>query len=380
MKDARPSADAAIRILTLVPHPSGIAPGQRYRTEQWAPYLREHGIELEFSPFADADLNDMLYEPGRFAQKTSRITRRFFTRFGDAWRAADFDAVLVQREASLVGPALAERLARSRGPAFIFDFDDAVYLPYVSPTNRYLSLLKFPWKTRALCRMADLVWAGNESLAGFARRLARPATSVSVVPSTISLRAYPHPRRRSPRSIPVIGWTGSHSSVQYLRPLEGVLRELARRTPFRLLLVGPVSLAIPTVEVEVRPWRSETEVEDLWDMDLGLMPLPDLPWTRGKCGMKALQYMAAGIPAVVSPVGVNREIVTPGVTGFHATTEAEWVDSLATLLANPDLRTRLGTAGRAEVETRYSAEVHVPRLAGMLREVVARGAPGSRTA
>ncbi len=369
-----------MRILTLVPYPCGIAPAQRYRTEQWAPYLREHGIELVFSPFADAALNDMLYEPGRFAQKASRMALRLVSRLGDAWRAAAYDAVLVQREASLVGPALAERLARSRGPVFIYDFDDAVHLPYVSPTNRHLSLLKFPWKTRALCRMADLVVAGNEGLADFARGLVGPATAVSVVPSTISLRAYPHPPQRRARTTPVIGWTGSHSSAQYLKPLEGVFRQLARQVPFRLLLVGPAAFSIPGVEVEIRPWRSETEVEDLWDMDLGVMPLPDLPWTRGKCGMKALQYMAAGIPAVVSPVGVNREIVAPGATGFHATTEAEWVDALATLLRSPELRSQMGAAARLEVESRYAAEAHVPRLAGLLRAAVARRTHGSHAA
>jgi hypothetical protein len=362
-----------LRILTLVPYPLGIAPGQRYRTEQWSPYLREHGIELVFSPFADSALQALLYEPGLYLRKAAGMAARFARRFVDAWRAADYDAVLVQREACLVGPALIERLARARRPTLIYDFDDAVYLPYVSPTNHYLSYLKFPWKTGALCRMSDLILAGNDHLAAFARRHAPDSSAVEVMPSTISLRTYRAKPAGTQAGLPVLGWTGSHSSAQYLKLIEGPLRTLAQRTPFRLLLVGPAALSIPGVETETRPWRSESESEDLWPMDVGLMPLPDADWARGKCGMKALQYMAVGIPAAVSPVGVNKDIVTHGVNGLHARTDEEWVEGLYRLLSDAELRKRQGAAARRTVEEHYSAEAQVPRLVALLRRTIAEG-------
>ena len=227
------------------------------------------------------------------------------------------------------GPAWLERLARRRNPRFVYDFDDAIWLPYVSPRNRYLSYLKAPGKTGAICRMAAAVTVGNETLADFARRY-NPA--VTVVPSTVSLREY-RPRPHPPRAAtPVIGWTGSHSSAQYLRLVEGALQTLARRRRFRFLVIGVDDYRLEGVDVECRAWRAETEVEDLWPMDVGIMPLFDDPWARGKCAMKAIQYMGVGLPAVVSPVGANRDVVQDGVSGFHAATEEEWVRALDRLL------------------------------------------------
>ena len=133
-------------------------------------------------------------------------------------------------------------------------------------------------------------------------------------------------------------------------------------------MVGVEHFELPGVEVECRPWSAATEVRDLWDMDVGIMPLPDEPWARGKCGMKAIQYMGVGIPAVVSPVGANREIVVDGVTGFHAATSAEWIDRLDRVLADADLRRALGAAARESVRARFSAETQAPRVAEILRQ------------
>ena len=356
-----------MRVLAWVPYPLGRAPGQRYRIEQWSPYLQERGIEVVFEPFADERLAKSLYERGRWTAKAAGMAAGLWRRFGEAWRAGEYDAVLLQREAALVGPAWSERLLHARQGAIVYDFDDAVYLPYVSPTNRYLSYLKFPWKTRALCRMAAAVMAGNDHLAEYARRY---NDRVSVVPSTVSLREYrPRPEPAAGRT-PVVGWTGSHSSLPYLSLVREPLQELRRRRPFRLLVVGVERFEVPGLEVECRPWSAQSEVRDLWDMDLGIMPLPDEPWARGKCGMKAIQYMGVGIPAVVSPIGANREIVEDGETGFHAATGAEWVEKLDLLLRDPGLRRRLGAAARERVARRYSAEAQAPRVAEILESVV----------
>jgi hypothetical protein len=212
--------------------------------------------------------------------------------------------------------------------------------------------------------MAAAVVAGNDHLAAYAGRY---NDRVSVVPSTVSLREYQERPQPDPDRMPVVGWTGSHSSVPYLSLVRGPLQELRKRRPFRLLIVGVEHFEIAGVDVECRPWSAASEVRDLWDMDVGIMPLPDEPWARGKCGMKAIQYMGIGIPAVVSPVGANREIVGDAITGFHAATGAEWVDRLDRLLADADLRRRLGAAARESVRLRYSAEAS-PRVAEVSAE------------
>ena len=353
-----------MNVLALVAYPLDTAPGQRYRIEQWAPYLAEQGIHVTFMPFASPELGRTLYEPGRFAHKAGAMILASIRRYHDLGAARHFDLVWVFREACLVGPAWAEQLAHFRGSRLIYDFDDAIYLPYVSPSNRYLSYLKFPGKTRSLCRLSKAVFAGNSGLAAYARRY---NPNVHVLPSTISLRSY-RTRAESPRmGPPVVGWTGSHSSAPYLDLIANALRRLRARRAFRFLAIGLDRLTIPGVEVECRRWTSQAEVRDLWDMDVGVMPLRDDPWSQGKCGMKLLQYMGVGLPAVASPVGVNREIIRAGENGFLPATEDDWVEVLDSLLADSDLRRRLGAEARRTVETDYSAEVHVPRLASVLR-------------
>jgi glycosyltransferase involved in cell wall biosynthesis len=357
-----------VRVLALVPYRVGIAPGQRYRLEQWAPYLAEEGIELVFVPFASARLNQLLYERGHYAAKAWEMARGLMRRVADAWRAADYDAVIVHREASLIGPAWAERLAQKRCPALVYDFDDAVYESYVSPTNRYLSYLKMPGKTAAICKAAAAITAGNALLADYARR---HNPNVTVVPSTIDMRSY-QPRPERPRTRPVVGWMGSHSSAQYLAVVAGALRRLRERLDFRMLVVGAHQVPLSGLDLECRGWTSAREVEDLWEMDIGLMPLPDEPWARGKCGMKALQYMGVGMPPIVSPVGVNAEIVRHEENGLLARTEDEWVDAMERLLRDEALRSRLGHAARRTVEQHYSAQVHAPVVARLLRSVAKR--------
>jgi len=353
-----------MKVLALVPYQLGRAPGQRYRIEQWAPYLAEAGIELSFSSFSPPALMDLLYRRGHWLRKTWLMTVAWIRTLGCAFEAAAYDAVFLYREASLVGPAWPERLARWRVPHLVYDFDDAVWVPYRSPSNAFLSLLKFPWKTASVCRLASAVIAGNDHLAEYARRYNR---RVHVVPSTVSLREYDPRPEASRGGVPVVGWTGSHSSAPYLGLVIPALRRLRERMAFRLLLVGVDRIDLPGLEAECRPWRPDTEARDLWDMDVGIMPLPDEPWARGKCGMKLIQYMGVGVPAVASPVGANRGIVEHEVTGFLASTEEEWVTSLERLLRDANLCHVMGGNGRKAVERRFSAEVQAPRVAAILR-------------
>lgn len=360
------STKPRLRVLALVPYLLDTAPGQRYRIEQWAPFLREEDIEIHFEPFASGALSTVLYRPAHYALKSWHMTLAWLRRIRTTWKASDFDIVYLYREAALIGPSWLERMACKRNPQLLYDFDDAIWLPYISPSNRHLSYLKLPGKTKAICRAAAAVAVGNETLGAFARHY---NSAVTVVPSTVSLRQY-RPRPYRPEgSTPVIGWTGSHSSAQYLGLIKGALQVLARRRRFRFLTVGLQDYRLEGVDVEARAWKPETEVEDLWPMDIGIMPLSDDPWTRGKCAMKAIQYMGVGLPTVVSPVGANRDVVQDGVTGFHASTEEEWVQLLSKLLSDSDLRARMGARGRHRVEAEYSAESQAPRVGALLRSL-----------
>jgi glycosyltransferase involved in cell wall biosynthesis len=352
---------ASLRVLALVPYPPGRVPGQRYRIEQWLPHLLREGVEVQLEPYLGPDALARLHAPGRTLAKARDVLGGGLRRLARVARLSGYDVAYVYREATLLGTSLVERRLARRVP-FVLDFDDAIYLSAVSPANAAFAWLKRPGKTAELCRLARHVVVGNETLAAYARPLAR---EVSVVPSTIDTELYV-PGAAPPGARPIVGWTGSATTLPYLEALAPALRRLRARVDFELRVIGGAP-RLDGLDVVARPWRAESEVLDLRPLDVGLMPLPDDPWARGKCGMKALQYMALAIPPLVSPVGVNAQIVTHGVNGFHAAREDDWVERGAELLGDAGLRARLGAAARRTVEEGYSARVHAPRLAALLR-------------
>lgn len=351
-----------MRVLALLPYPVGRVPGQRYRIEQWAPLLQREGIEVVFSPFLTPRAMDVLYRPGHLASKALATLRGYGRRLLEVVSPGLPEVVFVYREAALLGAAWLERLFAWRRP-IVFDFDDAIYLLDTSPANAWARALKSPHKAAALCRLAHGVTVGNETLAAFARQ---HAARVTVIPSSIDTDLY-LPPDRAPNLRPVLGWTGSPTTLRYLEELLPALRRLRQACDFELRVIGG-EVRADGLDVSCLPWRALTEVSDLATLDVGLMPLADDPWSRGKCGMKALQYMGLAIPPVVSPVGVNTEIVRDGVNGFWAKNPEEWVDRLALLLRDSGLRKRLGQAARQTVEQEYSARVQAPLLARVLRE------------
>ena len=356
-----------MRILALVHGPYDTTPSQRYRIEQWEPLLRERGVEITYAPFEDEELHSIVYQTGRIGKKAELVTRSLARRFSVIGKARDYDLVYVLREAALLGPAIFERLLHQQRVPFVFDFDDAVFMSYRSPANGYLSYLKFASKTKTICRLASHVMAGNSYLAEYAKAV---NDKVTVVPTTVDTEKYHVLPPKAAHGPLVIGWTGSHSTVQHLDTLREALKKLGEIEKFRLRVIGTSNYELPPLEVEVLPWRAATELEDLGSIDIGVMPLPDDKWSKGKCGLKALQFMALGVPAVCSPVGVNADIIQDNVNGFLASSEGEWVDKLSRLLRSRELRRRLGDAGRATVEQKYSAAVQAPRVYEIFKSVV----------
>ncbi len=357
------------RILVLANKAPGIAPNQRYRSEQWAPRLkRDHGIELDLVPFESPELTDVLYARGHHARKAALVARDFIRRSQVILKARQYDAVLVVREAALIGPAIYERIVAWTGKPLVFDFDDAIWAPGPDINNGVFTHLHFFGKTSTICRIADLCTVGNEYLADYARKRNR---NTVVVPTSIELDDYPIIAEPSSTEPFVVCWTGSASTLAHFEYAREALERLASEIPLAVKIIcsHPPKTPIAGAEMRFVPWRAESEARDVGDCHVGIMPLPDNKFTRGKCGLKALQYMATGRPVVLSPVGVNTNIVRHGENGFLASSPDEYVDALLQLARSARLRSRMGAAGRKTVEESFSAEVAAAKFASAVRSV-----------
>jgi glycosyltransferase involved in cell wall biosynthesis len=300
------------------------------------------------------DEYEVVYDSGHHARKAAIVGRGVARRVADVARASRYDVVIVQREATQLGTVVFERGFHRSGVRLIFDFDDAIWLRDHSEANAGLAWLKRPGKTRKIIAASDLVFAGNDYLADYARRF---NPRVEVVPTTIDTEHYV--RSSGPREPGVcIGWSGSMTTIRHFVPIVSVLRRLRERygDSIRFRVIGDERYRDEELGIEGRAWDPATEVDDLSDIDIGLMPLPDDDWARGKCGLKGLQYMALETPAVMSAVGVNTTIVEDGRNGFLADAADEWFEKLSALVESTDLRRRLGRAARETVVRQYSVE------------------------
>ncbi len=343
------------RILFVAAHRPGRSPSQRYRFEQYEPYWEQHGWSARTAWLIGERDDPHFYAPGNWGRKALIFAKSIRRRSRHARVADRYDLIFVQREAFMTGSTRFERWMKRSGVPFIFDFDDAIWHMDVSAGNKRLRWLKNPAKTDALIAMADAIIAGNDYLARYA---SRNNQHVVVIPTTIDTDAYPVvPVRRT--GVVHIVWTGSPTTIRHLVTALPALRRLKRTYghKLRFTVIGDISFHDPELGVSGQPWRRETEAADLAVGDIGIMPLPDDEWARGKCGLKGLQYMALGLPTVMSPVGVNTEIIQHGSNGFLARTEDEWVDQLTRLIEDADLRARIGTQARRTVEERYSVKV-----------------------
>jgi glycosyltransferase involved in cell wall biosynthesis len=343
------------RILFIASHRPGRAPGQRFRFEQYMEYLEQHGFHCELSHLVSERDDQVLYRRGHYLDKLRFVRRGIAKRIADLRRVDEFDIIFIFREALMTRSTRFERAFKRSKAKIIFDFDDSIWLQNVSEANRYWAWVKDPGKTSKIITIADLVFAGNAYLADYAGRF---NPNVTVVPTTIDTSEYQPPPFRSEGPI-CIGWSGSITTIQHFKYAIPALQILKAKYGDRIHIrvIGDSSYAEPSLDVVGLPWRKETELADLAAMDIGIMPLPDDEWSRGKCGLKGLQYMGIGLPAVMSPVGVNSDIIEDGRNGFLASTTDEWVDKLSLLIDNADLRRKMGIEARRTVEERYSVNI-----------------------
>jgi len=355
-----------MHVLLLLPYAWDTVPGQRFRIEQWYPWLRENGVQFDIATLLTADEQRLLYSQGQAPQKALMMGRTLVRRLGQLRNLDRYDAVWLHRAALMAGPPLVERALAKRGVPVIMEFDDAIYLTDTAQVNRRWGFLKFAGKTSEICRLSTHVVVGNQFLAEYARQF---NSNVTIIPTTIDTDTYQPRATYRDESPVVIGWSGSRTTVAHLRTLDPALKRVAAQTPVRLHVIGTDSYPLEGVETYAANWTPQTELEQLERFDLGVMPLPDEEWARGKCGLKALQYMAAGIPTVTSPVGVNSDIIRDGSNGFLCATEDEWVERMLALIRDVRLRERLGRAGRTTVENTYAARVQAPQVLEVLQQV-----------
>jgi glycosyltransferase involved in cell wall biosynthesis len=340
----------------------------RLRMIQYAETLQAHGIEPSLKPFFNQRYLEQLY---RERSTIGPALTAYADRLGQLRRAGQADLIWLEKEALPWLPWGFERALLPKAVPVVVDYDDAVFHRY--DLHRSASVRWFLGrKLDNLMASASLVMVGNRYLADRAQTAG--AFRVEIVPTVVDLTTYSQRPQPLSASCPKIGWIGTPSTWrEYMAPMMSMILQSAETAGARLVAVGAGRAAKTHPLFDNLPWTEDSEVACIHAMDIGVMPLTDTPWARGKCGYKLIQYMACGIPVIASPVGVNAEIVEHGVNGFLATTETEWTEALQTLLQDPALRTRMGLEGRRKVERDYSLQVWGPRVAQMLRHIADHG-------
>jgi glycosyltransferase involved in cell wall biosynthesis len=365
------TAAPRIRVLALSPMPEAGA-GCRFRIAQYVEPLRRDGIDVTIRSFYTPEFFQLVYLPGRYARKTAAFLALAVRRIKHLLDLGRFDVVFLYREVIPIGPPIIESLIAACGIPIVYDFDDAIFLPAVSDANKAFSFLKQPGRVARILRRSRRVTVGNEFLADYARH---HNPNVTVIPTAVDTDRFV-PRSDAAvvhdRDL-VVGWIGSPTTFPYLERMTGILRQVAERHRFTLKVSGAGrSVHFPGLSVVETPWSLADEVRLFNTCDVGIYPLTDDEWAKGKCGFKAIQFMACGVPVVAAAVGVNREIIRDGENGFLATTPDEWVEKLGRLLADAALRSRFAETGRRTIQTEYSLQVTAPQLAAVLASAVDR--------
>lgn len=341
-------------VLFLIPYPLESAASQRFRFEQYFELLKEEGIEYRVSPFLSSGVWRIFYRNGYYLSKTYALVRGFISRIITLFQARNYDFIFIHREAAPVGPPVFEwMLSKVLGKKIIYDFDDAIWIPNSSESNRFFSALKWNSNVFKIATYAYRISVGNTYLKNALKAYHK---NVVVNPTTIDTEKLHNRLNGTVGEPPVLGWTGSHSTNKYLDLIFPLIRRLKSEMEFRFIVISDIPPSDNTDLFEFVHWKLESEIEDLLNIDIGMMPLSHDPWSEGKCGFKALQYMSLGIPALVSPVGVNEEIVDHGVNGFICRDESEWVGNIQKLILDPSLIKVMGKKARKKVIQSYSVE------------------------
>jgi glycosyltransferase involved in cell wall biosynthesis len=275
--------------------------------------------------------------------------------------------VFIYREAALIGPAILERLARRLGAPIVYDIDDPIFLYLPSVISGAFSRLKFPGKIKRIMRMSDQVIAINDLIAGYARK---HNDHVAIVPNFLDPDHF-RPSAHPPEA-PRIGWSGSVTTMLNLHGIAGPLSEIQQRFGTPVQVIGTGDFELPGVKLDIRQWTPETEVSDLQECNIGVLPVVDRPENEWKFFLKLVQYLSTGLAIVADRAGSNADVIQDGINGFIVDTPEQWVDRLSLLIEDKALRERMGRAARQTAIDRYSVKVQMPRVAAIFDDLLAR--------
>lgn len=341
-----------MKVLILVPGPENTLPSQRFRVEQYINNENNESVQFILSSFYCMWAWNVLYKKGHAVQKILGVLFGFIKRFFTLFTLHEYDYIYIHREAASVGPPVFEWImAKVLGKRIIYDFDDSIWVSTSSACNPLAAYVKCNWKVKHICSWSYIITVGNDFLADYARQFNDEVIVIPTVVNTESRHKYLKPVHDG---IQTIGWTGTFTNFSQFEIIAEALKKLQADHTFRLQIIADKDPMFADFDYEYKPWKEDSEIDDLLQFDIGIMPLQNSSIELGKCAFKAIQYMSLGIPSVVSPVGANCKVVEDGVTGVWAANTQEWYNNLKDLLSNKQLRATLGKASRDRVINRYS--------------------------
>lgn len=347
--------------LLMLPRYNRLGASSRLRSLQFVPYFKRQGLQITLKPlFEDAYVSNLYAKKSNWAQILSAYLKRIW----NMRLVFSHDVVHMEKELFPWLPAFFDLLFVPKRVKLVIDFDDAIFHRYDEHKSALVRRV-LGRKLDTLMKRADLVLAGNEYLAQRARLAG--CRKVEIVPTVIDLERYPIRAEKTANKCLTIGWIGSPATTEYLLTVSEAVKNIQRDYPVRFVAIGSRPDQLSGTPFEAAVWTEDSEVESLQSFDIGIMPLLDTPWERGKCGYKLIQYMACGLPVIASPIGVNSQIVEPGVNGFLAQDMVEWEYAMRRLLENAEYRHRLGNSGREKSEKLYSVQAVGPRIVGLLK-------------
>ena len=340
------------KILFIASHRKERAPGQRFRFEQYLNHLTENGFECDLSYLVSKKDDSKIYNKSNYIYKFYFFLKAYFLRIKDLSKIKNYDIIFIFREALMSRSLFFEKKAFKTSTKIIFDFDDSIWLENVSKANKLFKWLKNPNKTKKIISLSNLIFSGNQYLSNYASRFNK---NTVIIPTTIDTDIYQNNFNYNNNKI-IIGWSGSITTIQHFEYALPYLKKIFDKyeSIIEIKVIGDGSYINEYLKINGLPWCKETEIKDLCSFDIGIMPLPNNEWSMGKCGLKGLQYMALGIPTIMSAVGVNNEIIKDGENGFLAKNNDDFEIKLEMLIKSKKLRLHLGENGKKTIEEKYS--------------------------
>ncbi len=338
----------------MIPAPENTLPSQRFRFEQYINLEEKRELKFYLCPFYNSYSWSYLHTKKHYFGKIIGVTFSFFKRIITLFSLYKYQFIYIHREAASIGPPFFEWIiTKILKKKIIYDFDDSVWVSTSSPANPFAAYIKCAWKVKYIAKWSYTISTGNQFLADFAKQY---CNDVRIIPTVVNTNSK-HNQIKNHDTLPLtIGWTGTFTNFVQLDIIISVIKQLQQNYDFTFLIIADKDPLYKEIKYVYKPWDLNTEIEDLLKMHIGVMPLGNTVLALGKCAFKAIQYMSLGIPAVVSNIGANKDVVKDGINGYCASNEQEWYNKLSYLLEHSEKRVELGKNARASIISNYSVE------------------------